>query len=197
MQCHRLSYSKLDFIISWIFREVTSPVLFAKALLRPQIKWKNGYYRLKWGGLAEVIKTPHSELPVSSGLVVGPELSSTDCNEFRIECSDLQPLTPSLGVNDGLLSQQSLNGQEVPLGRFDLLGRTKVRSCQRRRRSRLRIAVGTCDRARCHSAIPCCQFCPPFRTSSTGGPLATTWPLKAFHSSPKVNEIFSEALPSL
>ncbi|GAU88156.1 hypothetical protein RvY_00904 [Ramazzottius varieornatus] len=122
VQFHRLSYSKLDFIISWIFREVTSPVLFAKALLRPQIKWKNGYYRLKWGGLAEVIKTPHIELPVSSGLAVGPDLSSTDCNEFRIECSDLQPLTSSLGDNDELLSQQSLNGQEVPLGRFDLLG---------------------------------------------------------------------------
>lgn len=32
--------------------------MFAKALLDSRIEWKSGFYRLKWGGMAEVIKAP-------------------------------------------------------------------------------------------------------------------------------------------
>ncbi|OQV21305.1 Ceramide glucosyltransferase-B [Hypsibius exemplaris] len=58
VQYGRLSYSKLDFITCWLFRESTCTMMFIKSLLNPRIQWKNGYYRLKWGGLAEVIKSP-------------------------------------------------------------------------------------------------------------------------------------------
>ena len=97
---------------------MTSPVLFAKALLRPQIKWKNGYYRLKWGGLAEVIKTSQIDLPVSSSLAVNSDLSASDRDEFRLDCAGLQP--PALPT-ERPSSSLSFNVQEVPSeGRFDL-----------------------------------------------------------------------------
>ncbi|CAG0883730.1 unnamed protein product [Cyprideis torosa] len=54
-----LSFTKLEFLIAWVFREATSPLLFAKALRDPAvIRWRKGFYRLHWGGTIEEVTAP-------------------------------------------------------------------------------------------------------------------------------------------
>ena len=51
-----LPFGKTEFVIAWLFREVTASLLFVKALWDPEIRWRTGTYKLKWGGIAEEIK---------------------------------------------------------------------------------------------------------------------------------------------
>jgi ceramide glucosyltransferase len=51
-----LPFSKTDFVAAWSFRELTALLVFLKALWDPDIRWRTGTYRLKWGGIAEEIK---------------------------------------------------------------------------------------------------------------------------------------------
>ncbi|RXG53071.1 Ceramide glucosyltransferase [Armadillidium vulgare] len=48
-------FSKFEFILSWVFREVSALFLYMHAVFNPVIKWRTGYYRLKWWGIAEPI----------------------------------------------------------------------------------------------------------------------------------------------
>ncbi|KAI1280568.1 Ceramide glucosyltransferase [Halotydeus destructor] len=52
-----LPFSKTDFVIAWLFRESSALLVFFRALWDPDIKWRTGTYRLKWGGIAEEVKT--------------------------------------------------------------------------------------------------------------------------------------------
>jgi hypothetical protein len=104
-QCGRLSYSKLDFIISWLFRECTCTIMFVKSLLNPRIQWKNGYYRLKWGGLAEIIKSPECpglELPLVA-TVSSVDQISLQCHQMGVakqsSSIDLRQLLPSSALD--------------------------------------------------------------------------------------------------
>lgn len=70
IQNGKLPFSKSDFVIAWIYRESSALILFLRALWDPDIKWRTGTYRLKWGGLAQEIsssssylKSPPSPLP--------------------------------------------------------------------------------------------------------------------------------------
>jgi hypothetical protein len=45
-------------VISWFYRESICFYLFLKAAANPTVKWRQGRYRLMWGGLAEEIKEP-------------------------------------------------------------------------------------------------------------------------------------------
>jgi ceramide glucosyltransferase len=51
-----LPFNKFDFVLGWVYREVSSPVLFVNALWNPLIRWRSRTYRLKWGGVAEEFK---------------------------------------------------------------------------------------------------------------------------------------------
>ncbi|CAG0899270.1 unnamed protein product, partial [Cyprideis torosa] len=54
-----LSFTKLEFLVAWVFREATAPLLFAKALRDPAvIRWRTGFYRLHWGGTTEEVTAP-------------------------------------------------------------------------------------------------------------------------------------------
>lgn len=57
LQNCELSFSKIDFVIAWLLRESFALVLFARALWEPDIRWRTGTYKLKWGGIAEEVKT--------------------------------------------------------------------------------------------------------------------------------------------
>eukprot|EP00096_Caligus_rogercresseyi_P011465 TRINITY_DN4509_c0_g1_i1.p1 TRINITY_DN4509_c0_g1~~TRINITY_DN4509_c0_g1_i1.p1 ORF type:complete len:407 (-),score=30.66 TRINITY_DN4509_c0_g1_i1:383-1603(-) len=48
-----LPFNKLEFLLMWAYREVSAPWLFLSAQLNPGIKWRDKYYKLRWGGLAE------------------------------------------------------------------------------------------------------------------------------------------------
>lgn len=55
-----LPFGKTEFVIAWVFRELTASLLFFKALWDPKIHWRTGTYKLKWGGIAEEIKKEDS-----------------------------------------------------------------------------------------------------------------------------------------
>uniref|UniRef100_A0A1I7WRR0 Ceramide glucosyltransferase n=1 Tax=Heterorhabditis bacteriophora TaxID=37862 RepID=A0A1I7WRR0_HETBA len=45
-----LSYSIIDFGKGWVVREGLAPVIYIRALINPNIEWRNGRFRLHWGG---------------------------------------------------------------------------------------------------------------------------------------------------
>lgn len=57
LQKSNLPFSKIDFVIAWLLRELFALVLFARALWEPDIHWRAGTYKLKWGGIAEEVKS--------------------------------------------------------------------------------------------------------------------------------------------
>lgn len=57
IQQSSLPFSKTDFVIAWLFRESTALLVFFKALLYPEIHWRTGTYKLKWGGIAEEVNS--------------------------------------------------------------------------------------------------------------------------------------------
>ncbi|CAD6195290.1 unnamed protein product [Caenorhabditis auriculariae] len=38
------------FLLAWLIRELSAPLVFATALFRPAIRWRNNSFRLAWGG---------------------------------------------------------------------------------------------------------------------------------------------------
>lgn len=52
-----LPFNKLEYVCGWLLSETTRPYLFLQALLEPFIQWRTRSYRLKWGGVAEEVKT--------------------------------------------------------------------------------------------------------------------------------------------
>jgi ceramide glucosyltransferase len=49
-------FTKFEFVLAWLFRETTAPFLFIHALFSQSIQWRQGLYRLHWGGLVEEIE---------------------------------------------------------------------------------------------------------------------------------------------
>lgn len=62
LQKSDLPFCKIDFVIAWLLRELFALVLFARALWEPDIRWRAGTYKLKWGGVAEEINEIKSKL---------------------------------------------------------------------------------------------------------------------------------------
>ncbi|XP_054161394.1 ceramide glucosyltransferase-B-like isoform X2 [Oppia nitens] len=52
-----LPFSKTDFVVAWMLRECCALLLFIRALWEPDIKWRTGTFKLKWGGVAHEVKT--------------------------------------------------------------------------------------------------------------------------------------------
>ena len=50
-----LPFNKFEFLVTWLFREVSSPYLLLAAHFNPTIRWKTRSFRLKWGGKAEPV----------------------------------------------------------------------------------------------------------------------------------------------
>ncbi|RZF41192.1 hypothetical protein LSTR_LSTR011573 [Laodelphax striatellus] len=48
-----LPFNKFEFVVGWIFREVSGPYLFTCAIWDPAITWRSRTYKLRWGGIAE------------------------------------------------------------------------------------------------------------------------------------------------
>ncbi len=61
----RLPFSKFHFLVAWLYRESICFYLFLKAAWDPTVKWRNGRYRLRWGGYAEEIIDKNKEIEMS------------------------------------------------------------------------------------------------------------------------------------
>ena len=67
LQNGSLPFNKFEFLVTWLFREVTSPYVFFSAQLNPVIRWRTKQFRLRWGGVAEPVgetKQPLTSLAV-------------------------------------------------------------------------------------------------------------------------------------
>lgn len=53
-----LPFGKFEYVVSWLYRELTALPVFLRALWNPTVVWRSGVYRLRWGGVAEEIKKP-------------------------------------------------------------------------------------------------------------------------------------------
>ena len=54
-------FNKFDFLVIWVYRELTVPYLYITSFLSPDIKWGSKRFRLKFGGVAEVLKEGPAE----------------------------------------------------------------------------------------------------------------------------------------
>ena len=72
LQNGRLPFSNLEYLVAWLYREGICSYLFVKASLDPTVKWRNGRYRLLWGGLAQEILEPHKP-PAAASAQLDPE----------------------------------------------------------------------------------------------------------------------------
>uniref|UniRef100_A0A8R1E3E3 ceramide glucosyltransferase n=1 Tax=Caenorhabditis japonica TaxID=281687 RepID=A0A8R1E3E3_CAEJA len=50
MQNKELNFSLAQFLLIWLLRELSAPLVFIKALLEPTIRWRNNVFHLAWGG---------------------------------------------------------------------------------------------------------------------------------------------------
>jgi hypothetical protein len=66
-----LPFSKFEYMLSWLYRESICFYLFCKAAANPTVKWRQGKYRLKWGGLAEEIVEQKSAVTSASSTTPG------------------------------------------------------------------------------------------------------------------------------
>ncbi|GBP08815.1 Ceramide glucosyltransferase [Eumeta japonica] len=51
-----LPFTKVQFLVGWVWSEACAPLVLATALLRPEIEWRTRSYRLEWGGRAHELK---------------------------------------------------------------------------------------------------------------------------------------------
>ncbi|XP_063707336.1 ceramide glucosyltransferase isoform X2 [Culicoides brevitarsis] len=57
-----LPFNKFDFVVGWLFRELSGPYLLFLALWNPEITWRTRIYKLAWGGKAYECSTT-ADLP--------------------------------------------------------------------------------------------------------------------------------------
>lgn len=62
-----MPFHKFEFVIGWLFRELTGPYLFLHALWNPAIRWRTRTFKLHWGGIAYELplNTPASDSPLA------------------------------------------------------------------------------------------------------------------------------------
>lgn len=81
----KMPFTKFEYVVSWLYRETICYYLFLQAAVDPTVQWRHGKYRLKWGGLAEEIKSS----PVSS---VGSSSANTSVNMNNSKAQQKVPL---------------------------------------------------------------------------------------------------------
>ncbi len=89
--------------MSWLYRESVCFYLFIKAASNPTVKWREGKYRLKWGGLAEEIRETNNS---DSKLVQSTSNTSSLSN---IEGKSIEKAGSLNNSNSNLLTSDNLN----------------------------------------------------------------------------------------
>ncbi|XP_017469187.1 PREDICTED: ceramide glucosyltransferase [Rhagoletis zephyria] len=64
-----LSFHKFEFVIGWLFREISGPYLFLHALWNPAIRWRKRTYKLQWGGVAYELPSSNTNMSTKRLLV--------------------------------------------------------------------------------------------------------------------------------
>ncbi|KAK7465908.1 hypothetical protein BaRGS_00037518 [Batillaria attramentaria] len=53
-----LPFSKFEFLVAWLLREILSPYVLFTSHRNQTVAWRNKKYKLKWGGVIDEPKTP-------------------------------------------------------------------------------------------------------------------------------------------
>ena len=77
-----LPFNKFEFLVMWMYREVTLPYLYVISLLHRDIKWGTKRFRLKFGGIAE-LNEEEVQVPQKSKILPEQTIISTFLNEFK------------------------------------------------------------------------------------------------------------------
>lgn len=79
MQNTPLPFTKFEYAVVWLWRELSALPLTVRALLYPTIHWRTGDYRLDWGGKARQLRSTALKQPVQQQqqLLSLPASSST------------------------------------------------------------------------------------------------------------------------
>ena len=64
-----LPFSKFEFLVAWLLRELLSPYVLFTCHRNQTVTWRNKKYRLKWGGMVDEPAPPKSP-PLQSVSVV-------------------------------------------------------------------------------------------------------------------------------
>jgi hypothetical protein len=115
-----LPFNKFEYVISWLYRESICFYLFIKAASNPTVKWRDGKYRLKWGGLAEEIKDINkketkllqnsqtsSSLSSNNSNKKG-DLSGTNVNNLNNSTTNLVNLEANVNLNNNNFNKSNL-----------------------------------------------------------------------------------------
>ena len=76
-------------MITWFYRESICIYLFLKAAVDPTVKWRNGTYRLKYGGLAEEVIDSKSE----------KEKKKSTLNDIELTAPQIRTTSPQTNIN--------------------------------------------------------------------------------------------------
>ncbi|CAG5118758.1 unnamed protein product, partial [Candidula unifasciata] len=61
-----LPFSKFEFLVAWLFREVLSPYIILRCHLQDHVIWRNNKYQLHWGGQVELKNSKLEVVDVSA-----------------------------------------------------------------------------------------------------------------------------------
>lgn len=50
MQNRKMTLSPMRFLLLWLLRELSAPLVFIKAALEPSVRWRDNVFHLAWGG---------------------------------------------------------------------------------------------------------------------------------------------------
>ena len=85
-----LPFNKFEFLVMWLFREVSAPYIMIHSVCNPSIRWRNFRYRLQWGGVAivETIKPipPPANNDCSNSMEKAPSEIDIKCKELEYSC---------------------------------------------------------------------------------------------------------------
>lgn len=91
----RLPFNKFEYLLCWLYRETICYYLFLKAI-NPTVKWRDGTYRLKWGGLSELVKDNSREKstidPTTAAVVAAGEAKLAIASSPTQSASPTTPL---------------------------------------------------------------------------------------------------------
>ena len=86
----------------WLFREAGAPYLFLHALWNPAIRWRNGEFRLRWGGKAEAVLLRSAATATDSAAL------SSLSGKTGLDCSEQQLLSPPPSYGEAMSGRHLL-----------------------------------------------------------------------------------------
>ena len=104
-----LPFNKFEYVVAWLYRESICVYLFLKAACNPTVKWRNGKYRLKWGGLAEFVPDATHDADATT---TTKDKSSSKLLKVPAAASAATALLAAVNVNENASAQNNNSNKQ-------------------------------------------------------------------------------------